>query len=73
MMDAADLSIYSIFEKVMKREGIGRSSIIICFRSAREKYERSAEAVEDSVGRLKKIGIDRYAKPIRKRWKAWTL
>jgi hypothetical protein len=28
--------------------------------------------VKDGVKRLKKIDIDDYAKPIRKRWKAWT-
>jgi hypothetical protein len=42
------------------------------FKAAREKYETSAEAVKDGVKRLKKIDIDDYAKPIRKRWKAWT-
>jgi hypothetical protein len=42
------------------------------FKSAREKYEQSAEAMKDGVKRLKKIDVDRYAKPIRKRWKAWT-
>src|SRR5438128_8047020 len=42
------------------------------FKSAREKYESSAEAMKDGVKRLKKINVDRYAKPIRKRWKAWT-
>ena len=42
------------------------------FKSAKEKYETSAEAVKDGVKRLKKIDIDDYAKPIRKRWKAWT-
>jgi len=46
------------------------------FKSAREKYERSADAVtdamKDGVKRLKKIDVDRYAKPIRKRWKAWS-
>ena len=45
------------------------------FKSAREKYDRSADAVadamKDGVKRLKKIDVDRYAKPIRKRWKAW--
>jgi ElaB/YqjD/DUF883 family membrane-anchored ribosome-binding protein len=45
------------------------------FKSAREKYESSADAVtdamKDGVKRLKKIDVDRYAKPIRKRWKAW--
>ena len=42
------------------------------FKSAREKYESSAEAMKDGVKRLKKIDFDDYAKPIRKRWKAWT-
>src|SRR6266576_3984616 len=46
------------------------------FKSAREKYESSTEAVadamKDGVKRFKKIDVDRYAKPIRKRWKAWT-
>ena len=42
------------------------------FKSAREKYESSAEAVKDGVKQLKKIDVDRYAKPMRKRWKAWT-
>ena len=46
------------------------------FKSAREKYARSADAVadamKDGVKRLKKIDVNRYAKPIRKRWKAWT-
>ena len=42
------------------------------FKSAREKYERSADAMKDGVKRLKKLDVDRYAKPIRKRWKAWT-
>src|SRR5256886_8509418 len=46
------------------------------FKSAREKYESStdavADAMKDGVKQLKKIDVDRYAKPIRKRWKAWT-
>ena len=42
------------------------------FKSARERYETSADAVKDGVKRLKKIDVDRYAKPIRKRWKSWT-
>ena len=41
------------------------------FRSVREKYEDSAEAVRHGVNRLKKVDIDDYAKPLRKRWKAW--
>jgi hypothetical protein len=27
--------------------------------------------MKDGVKQLKKIDVDRYAKPIRKRWKAW--
>jgi len=42
------------------------------FKSAKEKYESSAEAVKDGVKQLKKIDVDRYANPIRKRWKSWT-
>jgi len=40
-------------------------------KSVREKYEDSAETVRHGMNRLKKIDIDDYAKPIRKRWKAW--
>ena len=42
------------------------------FKSVREKYESSAEAMKDGVKQLKKIDVHRYAKPIRRRWKAWT-
>jgi ElaB/YqjD/DUF883 family membrane-anchored ribosome-binding protein len=42
------------------------------FKSVREKYESSAGAMRDGVKRLKKIDVNRYAKPISKRWKAWT-
>src|SRR5881409_3960861 len=36
------------------------------FKSAKEKYEKSAETMKDGVKRLKKIDVNRYAKPIRK-------
>jgi ElaB/YqjD/DUF883 family membrane-anchored ribosome-binding protein len=42
------------------------------FKSAREKYEESSEAFKDGVKKLKEIDVNRYAKPIRKRWRAWT-
>jgi hypothetical protein len=42
------------------------------FKSVREKYRDSAEVVKDSVDRIKSVDVDRYTKPIRKRWKAWT-
>jgi ElaB/YqjD/DUF883 family membrane-anchored ribosome-binding protein len=41
-------------------------------KTARKKYENTTETMKDGVKRLKKIDVDRYARPIRKRWKAWT-
>jgi hypothetical protein len=41
-------------------------------KSLKEKYHDSADAVRDGVGRVKKIDVERYTKPVRKRWKAWT-
>ena len=38
------------------------------FKSAREKSE---DVMRNGVKRLKKMDVERYAKPIRKRWKAW--
>lgn len=42
------------------------------FKSVREKYEDSAEAVKEGVDRVRNIDIHRYTKPMRKRWKNWT-
>ena len=42
------------------------------FKSVRRKYEDSAGAVKDGVERLKKVDVDRYVKPLRKKWKAWA-
>ena len=42
------------------------------FKSLRRKYEDSADVVKDSVDRLKKVDVDRYVKPLRKKWKAWA-
>ena len=39
------------------------------FRSMKEKVEESADAVSEGV---KSIDLDRYTKPIRKRWKSWA-
>ena len=39
------------------------------FKSAREKSE---DLMRNGVKQLKKVDVERYAKPIRKRWKAWT-
>jgi len=42
------------------------------FKTVRKKYESTTEAMKDGVKRLKKIDVDHYTKPIRKRWNAWT-
>jgi hypothetical protein len=42
------------------------------FKSVRNRYEDSAEVVKDGVHRLKKVDVDRYVKPLRKKWKAWA-
>jgi ElaB/YqjD/DUF883 family membrane-anchored ribosome-binding protein len=42
------------------------------FKSLRRKYEDSAEVVKEGVDRLKKVDVDRYVKPLRKKWKAWA-
>ena len=46
------------------------------FKSARKQYEKSADvvtdAMKDGVRRLRKVDVERYAKPMRKRWRAWT-
>src|SRR5262249_20125658 len=39
------------------------------FTLAREK---SGDFMRNGVKRLKKMDVERYAKPIRKRWRAWT-
>jgi ElaB/YqjD/DUF883 family membrane-anchored ribosome-binding protein len=42
------------------------------FKSLRRKYEDSSEVVKDGVDRLKKVDVDRYVKPLRKKWKSWA-
>jgi len=41
-------------------------------RGMKEKFEESTDAVREGVERVKKIDVDRYTKPLRKRWKTWT-
>jgi hypothetical protein len=41
-------------------------------KTVRRKYEDSAEAMKEGVDRIKDIDVDRYVKPLRKRWKSWT-
>jgi hypothetical protein len=42
------------------------------FKSVKEKYDDSADAVKEGVDRLRDIDLKRYTKPLKKRWKAWT-
>jgi hypothetical protein len=42
------------------------------FKSLRRKYDDSTDALKDGVDRLKKVDVDRYVKPLRKKWKAWA-
>ena len=42
------------------------------FKTIRSKYEDSTEVMKDGVDRLKKVDVDRYVKPLRKKWKAWA-
>ena len=46
------------------------------FKSVKEKYEDSADVIKDSVrdgvGRMRKLDVGDYTKPLRKRWKSWT-
>jgi ElaB/YqjD/DUF883 family membrane-anchored ribosome-binding protein len=42
------------------------------FKSLRNKYEDSADVVKGGVQKLKKVDVDSYVKPLRKKWKAWT-
>jgi hypothetical protein len=42
------------------------------FKTMRRKYEDSADVVKDGVDRLKKVDVDRYVKPLRKKWKSWA-
>jgi hypothetical protein len=42
------------------------------FKTVKRKYEDSADVVKEGVDRINDIDVDRYVKPLRKRWKAWT-
>ena len=42
------------------------------FKTVKRKYEHSTDAVRDRLDRVRDIDVDRYVKPLRKRWAAWT-
>jgi hypothetical protein len=41
-------------------------------RGMKDKFEDSADSIREGVGRVTNIDLDRYTKPIRKRWKSWA-
>jgi ElaB/YqjD/DUF883 family membrane-anchored ribosome-binding protein len=41
------------------------------FKSMQRRYEDSADVVKDGVDRLKSVDVDRYVKPLRKKWRSW--
>lgn len=41
-------------------------------KTVQRRYEDGADVVKDRVDRLKDVDVDRYVKPLRKKWRAWT-
>jgi ElaB/YqjD/DUF883 family membrane-anchored ribosome-binding protein len=41
-------------------------------KAMRRRCEDSADVVKDGVDRLKRVKVDKYVKPLRKKWKAWA-
>ena len=42
------------------------------FKTVKRRYEDSADVVMDGVDRIKNVDVDRYVKPLRKKWRSWT-
>ncbi|MEP6698805.1 MAG: hypothetical protein ABJB09_03660 [Verrucomicrobiota bacterium] len=42
------------------------------FKTLRRRFDDSADVVKDGVDRLKGVDVNRYVKPLRKKWKAWA-
>lgn len=42
------------------------------FKTVQRRYEDSTEVMKDGVDRLKSVDVDRYVKPLRKKWRSWT-
>gem|GEM_PF-430968 len=42
------------------------------FKAMRRRYEDSTDVMKEGVDRLKKVDVDRYVKPLRKKWKSWA-
>ena len=42
------------------------------FKSVRRRAEDAADLAKDGAQRLRKIDVDDYVKPLRKKWRTWT-
>jgi hypothetical protein len=42
------------------------------WKSIRRRAEDAADYAKEGVDRLKKVDVDDYVKPLRKKWKAWA-
>ncbi|MFN2507201.1 MAG: hypothetical protein ABR589_00315 [Chthoniobacterales bacterium] len=42
------------------------------FKTVRRRYEDSADAVKEGVDRIKNVDVNRYVKPLRKKWRSWA-
>ena len=64
-------------EPEVKDEGLHLGALSLPFllpmwKSLKRKAEDASDYAKDGVDRLKKIDVDEYVKPLRKKWKAWT-
>jgi len=41
-------------------------------KTLKHKYQESADVVKEGVDKLRDVDVDRYVRPLQKRWKAWT-
>lgn len=42
------------------------------FKTMQRKYGDSADVLKGGVDRLRKVDVDRYVQPLRKKWKSWA-
>ena len=42
------------------------------FKSVRRRAEDAVDYAKDGAGRLRKVDVDDYVKPLRKKWKSWA-
>lgn len=64
-------------EPEVKDEGLHLGALSLPFlwpmwKSIRRRAEDAADYAKEGVDRLKKVDVDDYVKPLRKKWKAWA-